>query len=262
MAKAKAKDMSKEIKENVLKNSAIEEAINNIEKTYGRGTIMRLGGSEQVSIPTISSGSIALDLALGVGGLPRGRVIEIYGPEASGKTTVALHAIAECQRSGGVAAFIDAEHALDVRYARRLGVDIDNLLVSQPDYGEQALEIADILVKSNGIDIVVIDMPLLDTRRGKDLLGTFLSDIVLQLLSFVAENERTNIRQRQAEGIAAAKARGKRFGRSPKPLPPDFDIYYKRWKNGEITGTDAAKACQMPLSSFRYRAKLYEQRGE
>lgn len=157
MAKAKAKDTSKEIKENVLKNSAIEEAINNIEKTYGRGTIMRLGGSEQVSIPTIPSGSIALDLALGVGGLPRGRVIEIYGPEASGKTTVALHAIAECQRSGGVAAFIDAEHALDVRYARRLGVDIDNLLVSQPDYGEQALEIADILVKSNGIDIVVID---------------------------------------------------------------------------------------------------------
>ena len=165
MAKAKAKDTSKEIKENVLKNSAIEEAINNIEKTYGRGTIMRLGGSEQVSIPTISSGSIALDLALGVGGLPRGRVIEIYGPEASGKTTVALHAIAECQRSGGVAAFIDAEHALDVRYehaldpvyAAKLGVDIDNLLVSQPDYGEQALEIADILVKSNGIDIVVID---------------------------------------------------------------------------------------------------------
>ena len=105
-------------------------------------------------------------------------------------------------------------------------------------------------------------MPLLHTRRRKDLLGTFRSDIVLQLLSFVAENERTNIRQRQAEGIAAAKARGKRFGRSPKPLPPDFDIYYKRWKNGEITGTDAAKACQMPLSSFRYRAKLYEQRGE
>lgn len=127
---------------------------------------------------------------------------------------------------------------------------------------DEILEQWRLLTKTIGIDIVVIDMPLLDTRRGKDLLGTFLSDIVLQLLSFVAENERTNIRQRQAEGIAAAKARGKRFGRSPKPLPPDFDIYYKQWKNGEITGTDAAKACQMPLSSFRYRAKLYEQRGE
>ena len=127
---------------------------------------------------------------------------------------------------------------------------------------DEILEQWRLLTKTIGIDIVVIDMPLLDTRRGKDLLGTFLSDIVLQLLSFVAENERTNIRQRQAEGIAAAKARGKRFGRLPKPLPPDFDIYYNRWKNGEITGTDAAKACQMPLSSFRYRAKLYEQRSE
>lgn len=127
---------------------------------------------------------------------------------------------------------------------------------------DEILEQWRLLTKTIGIDIVVIDMPLLDTRRGKDLLGTFLSDIVLQLLSFVAENERTNIRQRQAEGIAAAKARGKLFGRSPKPLPPDFDIYYKRWKNGEITGTDAAKACQMPLSSFRYRAKIYEQRSE
>lgn len=154
MAKAKAKDTAKD---NILKNSAIEDAISSIEKAYGKGSIMRLGSSDQVSIPTIPSGSIALDLALGIGGLPRGRVIEIYGPEASGKTTVALHAIAECQRTGGIAAFIDAEHALDVRYARRLGVDIENLLVSQPDYGEQALEIADILVKSNSVDIVVID---------------------------------------------------------------------------------------------------------
>lgn len=154
---AKAKKDTAAAKDSILKNSAIEEAISSIEKAYGKGSIMRLGSSDQVSIPTIPSGSIALDLALGIGGLPRGRVIEIYGPEASGKTTVALHAIAECQRAGGVAAFIDAEHALDVRYARRLGVDIENLLVSQPDYGEQALEIADYLVKSNGIDIVVID---------------------------------------------------------------------------------------------------------
>ena len=114
------------------------------------------------------------------------------------------------------------------------------------------------LTKEKGIDIVVLDMPLLDTRRGKDLLGTFLSDIVLQVLSFVAENERTNIRQRQAEGIDAAKAKGIRFGRPPQPLPENFHTMYQRWKQGEITGTAAAKACGMPLSTFRYRAEVYE----
>ena len=115
-----------------------------------------------------------------------------------------------------------------------------------------------ILTKGKGIDIVVLDMPLLDTRRGKDLMGTFLSDIVLQVLSFVAENERINIRQRQAEGIAAAKARGVRFGRPPAPLPENFHHLYQQWKNGKITGTAAAKACGMPLSTFRYRAEIYE----
>lgn len=115
-----------------------------------------------------------------------------------------------------------------------------------------------ILTKEKAVDIVVLDMPLLDTRRGKDLMGTFLSDIVLQVLSFVAENERVNIRQRQAEGIAAAKARGVRFGRLPKPLPSNFHTVYQRWKHGEITGTAAAKECEMPLSTFRYRAKIYQ----
>ena len=115
-----------------------------------------------------------------------------------------------------------------------------------------------LLTKEKGIDIVVLDMPLLDTRRGKDLMGTFLSDIVLQVLSFVAENERTNIRQRQAEGIAAAKAKGIRFGRPPQPLPENFHSAYQRWKQGEITGTAAAKECGMPLSTFRYRAEVYE----
>ncbi len=115
-----------------------------------------------------------------------------------------------------------------------------------------------ILTKEKKIDIVVLDMPLLDTRRGKDLMGTFLSDIVLQVLSFVAENERTNIRQRQAEGIAAAKARGVRFGRPPKPLPANYHSTYQRWKAGTITGTAAAKECGMPLSTFRYRAEIYE----
>lgn len=115
-----------------------------------------------------------------------------------------------------------------------------------------------LLTKEKRVDIVVLDMPLLDTRRGKDLMGTFLSDIVLQVLSFVAENERTNIRQRQAEGIAAAKAKGVRFGRPPSPLPENFHQVYQRWKSGEITGTAAAQECGMPLSSFRYRAEIYE----
>ena len=125
------------------------------------------------------------------------------------------------------------------------------------NYGE-ILEQWRILTKEKGIDIVVLDMPLLDTRRGKDLMGTFLSDIVLQVLSFVAENERTNIRQRQAEGIAAAKARGVRFGRPPRPLPENYRSAYQRWKAGAITGTAAAKECGMPLSTFRYRADIYE----
>ena len=118
-----------------------------------------------------------------------------------------------------------------------------------------------ILTKDKGVDIVVLDMPLLDTRRGKDLMGTFLSDIVLQVLSFAAENERMNIRQRQAEGIAAAKAKGVRFGRIPRPLPENFHAVYQRWKHGEITGTAAAKECGMPLSTFRYRAEIYEKAG-
>ena len=123
---------------------------------------------------------------------------------------------------------------------------------------KEILEQWRVLTKEKGVDIVVMDMPLLDTRRGKDLMGTFLSDIVLQVLSFVAENERTNIRQRQAEGIAAAKARGVRFGRPPAPLPENFHHLYQQWKNGKITGTAAAKLCGMPLSTFRYRAEIYE----
>lgn len=123
---------------------------------------------------------------------------------------------------------------------------------------DEILEQWRILTKEKGIDIVVLDMPLLDTRRGKDLMGTFLSDIVLQVLSFVAENERMNIKQRQAEGIAAAKARGVRFGRPPRPLPLEFYNAFQKWKNGMITGVDAAKECNMPMSTFRYRAEVYE----
>ena len=152
-------DKYKEI--NAVKNDklkALDAAISQIEKQYGKGSIMKLGAaSAKMNIETIPTGALSLDIALGVGGIPRGRIIEIYGPESSGKTTVALHMIAEAQKRGGYAAFIDAEHALDPEYARHLGVDIDNLLISQPDTGEQALEICDALVRSGAIDIIVID---------------------------------------------------------------------------------------------------------
>ena len=139
------------------KSKAIEVALLQIEKQFGKGSIMRLGDKEAIAIPTISTGALSIDAALGIGGVPRGRVVEIFGPESSGKTTLALHVIAEAQKTGGMAAFIDAEHALDPEYARKLGVNIDNLLVSQPDSGEQALEIAEMLIRSGAIDVVVVD---------------------------------------------------------------------------------------------------------
>jgi recombination protein RecA len=145
-------------KADMEKNKALEAAVTQIERAFGKGSIMRLGArSVDEQIEVIPSGSLSLDLALGIGGFPRGRIIEIYGPESSGKTTLALHAIAEAQRRGGTCAFIDAEHALDPTYARKLGVDVDNLLISQPDAGEQALEICDTLVRSGAIDVLVVD---------------------------------------------------------------------------------------------------------
>jgi recombination protein RecA len=140
------------------KNKALDAALSQIERAFGKGSVMRLGAKQDMAdIETVSTGSLGLDVALGIGGLPKGRIVEIYGPESSGKTTLALHAIAEAQRKGGTCAFIDAEHALDPGYAKKLGVDIDNLLISQPDAGEQALEIADTLVRSGAIDVLVID---------------------------------------------------------------------------------------------------------
>ncbi|HHP50705.1 MAG TPA: recombinase RecA [Moorella mulderi] len=139
------------------KEKALEHALSQIERQFGKGSIMKLGDRARLSVEVIPTGALPLDLALGVGGLPRGRIVEIFGPEASGKTTVALHCIAEAQKAGGIAAFIDAEHALDPNYAKNLGVDIENLLVSQPDTGEQALEIAEALVRSGAVDIIVVD---------------------------------------------------------------------------------------------------------
>ncbi|MDD4617449.1 MAG: recombinase RecA, partial [Alphaproteobacteria bacterium] len=151
--------VEKEGKEmNPERQKALDAALSQIERAFGKGSVMKLGAKEAATeIETISTGSLGLDIALGIGGLPRGRIVEIYGPESSGKTTLALHVIAQAQKSGGACAFVDAEHALDPIYARKLGVDIDNLLVSQPDAGEQALEIADTLVRSGAIDVLVVD---------------------------------------------------------------------------------------------------------
>ena len=152
-----AKEMSDSEAQRLEKLKILQSTLDKIEKNYGKGSVMKLGDHAAEKVDVISTGSINLDAALGVGGFPKGRIIEIFGPESSGKTTLAIHAIAECQKQGGIAAFIDAEHAFDSFYAKKLGVDIDNLLVSQPDNGEQALEIADNLIRSGAIDIIVVD---------------------------------------------------------------------------------------------------------
>jgi len=186
--------------ERTEKMKAIDLALTQIEKQFGKGSIMRLGTKEAlVPVEVIPTGAISFDAALGVGGVPRGRVIEIFGPESSGKTTIALHIIAEAQRRGGMAAFVDAEHALDAAYAKRLGVDVDNLLVSQPDYGEQALEIAEALVRSNAVDVVVIDSVAalvpkaeLDGDMGDSLPGLqarLMSQALRKLAAIVAKSK-------------------------------------------------------------------------
>jgi recombination protein RecA len=180
------------------RGKAVEAALLNIEKKFGKGSIMRLGAREVSDIPAISTTSISLDAAIGVGGVPRGRIIEIYGPESSGKTTLALHIVSQAQKSGGVAAYIDAEHAMDSEYAGKLGVDIDQLLISQPDSGEQALEIAEALVRSNGVDIIVIDSVAalvpraeLDGEMGDSLPGLqarLMSQALRKLAAIVAQS--------------------------------------------------------------------------
>jgi recombination protein RecA len=177
---------------------AVEAALANIEKRFGKGSIMRLGEREVLDIPAISTTSLSLDAAVGVGGVPRGRIVEIYGPESSGKTTLALHIVAEAQKAGGVAAYIDAEHAMDADYAGKLGVDIDQLLISQPDSGEQALEIAEALVRSNGVDVIVIDSVAalvpraeLDGEMGESLPGLqarLMSQALRKLTAIVSQS--------------------------------------------------------------------------
>jgi recombination protein RecA len=170
----------------VDKTKALDAALSQIERAFGKGSIMRLGANEQVvEIATVSTGSLSLDIALGVGGLPRGRIIEIYGPESSGKTTLALHTVAEAQKKGGICAFVDAEHALDPVYARKLGVDLENLLISQPDTGEQALEICDTLVRSGAIDVLVVDSVAALTPRAEieGEMGDALPGLQARLMS-------------------------------------------------------------------------------
>jgi len=176
--------MIKDQKEaNLEKLKALQLTLDKIEKSYGKGTIMKLGDAPVEEMPSISTGSISLDAALGVNGLPKGRVVEIYGPESSGKTTLALHAVAECQRQGGIAAFIDAEHAFDRYYAGKLGVNIDDLLVSQPDNGEQALEITENLIRSGAIDIIVIDSVAALTPRSEGEMGDSKVGLQARLMS-------------------------------------------------------------------------------
>ena len=168
------------------KSKALDAALSQIERAFGKGSIMRLGKSEKVvEIGTVSTGSLGLDIALGIGGLPRGRIVEIYGPESSGKTTLALHTVAEAQKAGGICAFVDAEHALDPVYARKLGVNLDDLLISQPDTGEQALEIADTLVRSGAIDVLVIDSVAALTPRAEieGEMGESLPGLQARLMS-------------------------------------------------------------------------------
>src|ERR671912_2128090 len=184
------------------RGKAVEAALANIEKKFGKGSIMRLGEREVSDIPAISTTSLSLDVAIGVGGVPRGRIVEIYGPESSGKTTLALHIVAEAQKAGGVAAYIDAEHAMDADYAGKLGVDIDQLLISQPDSGEQALEIAEALVRSNGVDVIVIDSVAalvpraeLDGEMGDSLPGlqARLMSQALRKLTAVVSSSNTSL---------------------------------------------------------------------
>jgi len=180
------------------RGKAIEAALSNIEKKFGKGSIMRLGERDVSEVPAISTTSLSLDAAVGVGGVPRGRIVEIYGPESSGKTTLALHIVAEAQKAGGVAAYIDAEHAMDADYAGKLGVDIDQLLISQPDSGEQALEIAEALVRSNGVDVIVVDSVAalvpraeLDGEMGDSLPGLqarLMSQALRKLTAIVAQS--------------------------------------------------------------------------
>ena len=212
------------------KSKQLNETLSQIEKQFGKGTVMRMGDREVVDIPAISTGSIGLDIALGIGGVPQGRVIEIFGPESSGKTTLTLQVIAECQKAGGTAAFIDAEHALDPLYAKKLGVNVDELLLSQPDTGEQALEVADMLVKSQSVDLLVIDSVAALTPRAEieGEMGDHHVGLQARLMSQALRKITGNIQRSNATVIFINQIRmkiGVMFG-NPEPTSGGISLKF------------------------------------
>ena len=253
--------------ENSDKRKALETAIAQIEKNYGKGTIMRLGDDIPVNVEALSTGSLSLDLALGIGGVPRGRIVEIYGPEASGKTTLALHVVASAQKAGGEAAYIDVEHALEPAYARALGVDIDSLLISQPDTGEQALDIAESLVRSGAIDVLVVDSVAalipraeLDGEIGDTVVGMLarlMSQAMRRLAGAISKNNCTVIfinQLRQKIGVM--------YG-NPETTPGGLALkYYASVRidvrrietlkaNGEMIGNSTTPPCASTCAGSR-----------
>ncbi len=240
-------------------DKSLDMAKAQIERQFGKGAIMRLGESTSVRLPSISTGALSLDIALGIGGVPRGRVVEIYGPESSGKTTLALHVVAEAQRNGGIAAFIDAEHALDPIYAKALGVDVDELLISQPDTGEQALEIADILIRSGALDVVVIDSvaALVPRAEIEGEMGDTHVGLQARLMSQALRKLTANINRSQTTAVFINQLRekiGVMFG-SPETTPGGRALKFYSSVRIDIRRIEAIKDGQENVGN-RVRAKV------
>lgn len=240
-------------------DKSLDMAKAQIERQFGKGAIMRLGESNHQRLPSISTGALSLDIALGIGGVPRGRVVEIYGPESSGKTTLALHVVAEAQRNGGIAAFIDAEHALDPIYAKALGVDVDELLISQPDTGEQALEIADILIRSGALDVVVIDSvaALVPRAEIEGEMGDTHVGLQARLMSQALRKLTANINRSQTTAVFINQLRekiGVMFG-SPETTPGGRALKFYATVRIDIRRIEAIKDGQENVGN-RVRAKV------
>ncbi len=250
----------KQRKGNPVENDkSLDMAKAQIERQFGKGAIMRLGESNHQRLPSISTGALSLDIALGIGGVPRGRVVEIYGPESSGKTTLALHVVAEAQRNGGIAAFIDAEHALDPVYAKALGVDVDELLISQPDTGEQALEIADILIRSGALDVVVIDSvaALVPRAEIEGEMGDTHVGLQARLMSQALRKLTANINRSQTTAVFINQLRekiGVMFG-SPETTPGGRALKFYATVRIDIRRIEAIKDGQENVGN-RVRAKV------